>query len=434
MIFFGERYEYDGIYQLVSAEGRKHPDQQPSHADPPWLQVDPSNMQALKRYREQYKYDEVGNVLQTEHRTLASQSGSWTRRYDYATDSSRLLGTSVPGDQAGQFSAKCAYDSAGNIIAMMHLQRMKWDYANRLKATAQKVVNIGTPETTYLAYDATGERVRKVTDHYAPEGKMPTRKREHIYPGGFEVRRDYEGDGATVKLERETLHVMDDERRVALIDTKTKDASVSAVVLQAMPHQRYQISNHLGSSLMELDEAAQVITYEEYFPFGGTSFRVARAAAESSLKRYRYTGKERDEETGLYYLGARYYAPWLGRWTSADPAGFVDGSNRYRYVRNSPLVLNDPSGTEPEVNLQQVADREHTVARTDRQENKDDRDFWSRGGHDTSRGRADGIWWRTYSVGRSCGMGGRVLRRHVSWWWSGGDRYRRSSVGSLLLW
>jgi hypothetical protein len=36
-------------------------------------------------------------------------------------------------------------------------------------------------------------------------------------------------------------------------------------------------------------------------------------------KRYRYTGKERDEESGLYYHGARYYAPWLGRWTAIDP-------------------------------------------------------------------------------------------------------------------
>jgi RHS repeat-associated protein len=63
-----------------------------------------------------------------------------------------------------------------------------------------------------------------------------------------------------------------------------------------------------------------------------------------SLKRYRYTGKERDEETGLYYHGARYYAPWLGRWTSADPAGMVDGSGLYNYARCDPISLSDPSG------------------------------------------------------------------------------------------
>jgi RHS repeat-associated protein len=64
------------------------------------------------------------------------------------------------------------------------------------------------------------------------------------------------------------------------------------------------------------------------------------------VKRYRYTGKERDEETGLYYHGARYYAPWLGRWTAADPAGMVDGLNLYRYSRDNPIVFSDPGGTQ----------------------------------------------------------------------------------------
>ena len=61
-------------------------------------------------------------------------------------------------------------------------------------------------------------------------------------------------------------------------------------------------------------------------------------------KRYRYTGKERDEETGLSYHGARYYAPWLGRWVSCDPAGLDDGVNVYLYAHANPLVLIDPSG------------------------------------------------------------------------------------------
>ncbi len=62
--------------------------------------------------------------------------------------------------------------------------------------------------------------------------------------------------------------------------------------------------------------------------------------------RYRYTGKERDEESGLYYYGARYYAPWLGRWTSCDPAGFVDGPNLFAYALNNPVGANDPYGTQ----------------------------------------------------------------------------------------
>jgi RHS repeat-associated protein len=86
-----------------------------------------------------------------------------------------------------------------------------------------------------------------------------------------------------------------------------------------------------------------VITYEEYHPYGSTAFH-SSGDANLSDKRYRYTGKEKDEETGFYYYGARYYVPWLGRWTAADPAGFVDGPNAYAYASNRPVVLVDPGG------------------------------------------------------------------------------------------
>jgi RHS repeat-associated protein len=68
------------------------------------------------------------------------------------------------------------------------------------------------------------------------------------------------------------------------------------------------------------------------------------SGAEVSAKRYRYTGKERDDETGLYYYGARYYASWLGRWLSADPSGAVDGLNLYGFVKGNPVRLVDPDG------------------------------------------------------------------------------------------
>jgi RHS repeat-associated protein len=92
------------------------------------------------------------------------------------------------------------------------------------------------------------------------------------------------------------------------------------------------------------ETAPQKIFYEEYHPYGTSAYRAFQG--EVSAKRYRYIGCERDEETGLYLMGARYYAAWLGRWTAADPAGTVDGTNLYVYVRGSPVGLKDPSGTE----------------------------------------------------------------------------------------
>ena len=78
-----------------------------------------------------------------------------------------------------------------------------------------------------------------------------------------------------------------------------------------------------------------------------TSFHSMSGTATVSNRRYRYNGKERDEETGLYYYGARYYAAWLGRWTAVDPAGLRGGMNLYAYVGNRPIGQTDPSGAMP---------------------------------------------------------------------------------------
>jgi RHS repeat-associated protein len=104
----------------------------------------------------------------------------------------------------------------------------------------------------------------------------------------------------------------------------------------------------LGSAALETNENGQVISYEEYHPFGTSAYRVARSGTDLSLKRYRFTNKERDDETGLYYFGVRYYAAWLGRWTSSDPGDFVDGLNLYQYAQNNPVKLVDAEGYKAE--------------------------------------------------------------------------------------
>ena len=105
---------------------------------------------------------------------------------------------------------------------------------------------------------------------------------------------------------------------------------------------QYQLGDHLGSSNVVVDGSGDLINREEYRPYGESSF------GSFARKRYRFTGKERDEESELYYHGARYYAPRLCRWTAADPAGMVDGPNLYAYVRGNPVRLVDPRGVEGE--------------------------------------------------------------------------------------
>jgi RHS repeat-associated protein len=112
--------------------------------------------------------------------------------------------------------------------------------------------------------------------------------------------------------------------------------------------EKYQYRDRLGSSTLECNEDGEVISLEEYYPYGASAYRASRSDQDLSLKRYRFTGKERDEETGLDYFGVRYYASWLGRWTSGDPGGFVDGLNLYRYTRNNPVNGVDAEGYKTE--------------------------------------------------------------------------------------
>jgi RHS repeat-associated protein len=124
------------------------------------------------------------------------------------------------------------------------------------------------------------------------------------------------------------------------VETRTQ-GSESGVPAQLI---RYQLSNHLGSASLELDDVGQLISYEEYYPYGSTSYQAVRSAAGVSLKRYRYTAMERDDETGFAYHSARYYSPWLGRWVSADPIGIQGGINLYVYCSGNPATKVDRSG------------------------------------------------------------------------------------------
>jgi RHS repeat-associated protein len=86
------------------------------------------------------------------------------------------------------------------------------------------------------------------------------------------------------------------------------------------------------------------VSYEEYFPYGSTSFIAGPNQVDVSLKTYRYSGKECDNSTGLYYYGRRYYVSWLGRWLNPDPAGTVDGLNLFAFVGGNPVTNKDENG------------------------------------------------------------------------------------------
>jgi RHS repeat-associated protein len=354
-------YTYDALYRLIQATGREHLGQTGGVPNP--LSAHDAfdafrtrlhhrgNGDAMGTYIERYVYDAVGNFLQMQHRGTDPAHPGWIRAYDYAETSlietgsggtllktsNRLSRTTLNPGSANPQVEPYRYDAHGNMVRMPHLgsgqsaPNMVWDCKDRLVQ-----VERGGGKAHFV-YDASGKRVRKVWE------KSPGLIEERIYLAGFELFRRHSGPiGAnTAALERETLHVTDDNRRIALVEMRSLDVAGSDIAPSRTI--RYHCGNHLGSSALELDEQAQIVSYEEYSPYGSSTYQAVRSQTETP-KRYRYTGKERDEESGLYYHRARYYAPWLGRWTSCDPAGTIDDLNVYGYVRARPVVMTDPSG------------------------------------------------------------------------------------------
>lgn len=114
--------------------------------------------------------------------------------------------------------------------------------------------------------------------------------------------------------------------------------------------------DHLGSSNMITDAKGAIYQHLEYFPYGETWIEEGGSYG-GNTPGYKFTGKELDPETGLYYFGARYYEPKLSKWISADPilGEYLDGRraggvfkphnlSMYLYAGLNPLKYIDPNG------------------------------------------------------------------------------------------
>ena len=108
-------------------------------------------------------------------------------------------------------------------------------------------------------------------------------------------------------------------------------------------------SDHLGSSSLITDASGNVTQQLDYLPYGEV-FLEKRADVDYYTP-YRFNGKELDEETGLYYYGARYYNPRLSIWYGTDPLEEkYSNISSYTYCISDPIEIIDPDGEEPVYN------------------------------------------------------------------------------------
>jgi RHS repeat-associated protein len=298
------------------------------------------------QYSQTFQYDQVNRLrYAVEHNNgvYNDVARAWYQTFDYDLHGNRGINVANTTDNAdasnsalqlADFSgannritrADFVYDVAGNLIAEPG-KIYTYDAQNRI-VTA--IVAGGV--TSQYVYDGNGRRVKKIV-------------------GGVATRFEY-GAGGELITERR-----DSDSNVIKDYFYKGGALLATSKIGNSGEYEYATSDHLGSPRAWTGPDGNLIAggRHDYCPFGeelfaGVGIRSAPLSYGADSTRQKFTGKERDAETGLDYFHARYYSNIQGRFTSVDPenAGAIEDDpqswNGYAYARNAPVVYSDPDG------------------------------------------------------------------------------------------
>lgn len=299
-------FTYDSVYRLCAATGRERV----AVGGP------------TSPFSEAYTYDRATNRLSIEH----TGRSSWDHQVRVAPACNREM---VGVDDGTNIDRR--YDPHGNLLELCTSRHLTWDYLDRLAT----VVHSGQPDdgqdVESYGTDGSGHRVRKRRERFDAAGFLVV-AHDTVSLGSYE--RTVEGT---------TVSIRDGAHHIAVVENVGESSEV-----------RYYLDDQLGSVTAELDADGQAVGFEEFYPYGASAVADERDDVVAKPKRYRYSGKELGDVSGLYFYGARYYAPWMGRWISPDPAGTIDGTNLYCFVGANPVSFNDPNGMAGEGVLSQM--------------------------------------------------------------------------------
>ncbi|MFP3021957.1 MAG: hypothetical protein ACEY3K_03100, partial [Wolbachia sp.] len=252
-----------------------------------------NNQNAISNYTEYYDFDYGSNITKIRHTGVYGS----TKEFYISSKSNRSLPI-IDSSPINESDIDASYDERGNLLKLSGTQNLHWNYRDNIAYVDIITRSSGKNDSEYYVYDSGGQRVRKVTETYQ-NNEINSTQVEKIYFGDIEVTRTYQNNN--LNKEKYTVHVMDDKSRIALHHYYTKGSPEEIRESQS----RYQLSNHLGSVALELNDNAEIMTYEEYLPFGGTALIAGKTARKVTEKEYRYSGKERDESTTAIKLRER---------------------------------------------------------------------------------------------------------------------------------
>ena len=295
----------------------------------------------ISNQSELYSYDDLSRLSAFSRGTLssgetsissstASQSwsldalGNWDSSTDGTTTTTRTNDAQNHATQVG--SATLNYDADGNTLIDQNGQDYVYDAWNRLAAAKN---NSGTTIALYT-YDPSGRRLTET------EGGVT---RALYYSSAGQVLEEQQNGSTTTQNVWAPFYVNQ------LIERDDQPNSSGTLTRRLYAEQD---SNYNVTSLT--DASGNVVQRFVYSPYGVATVESASGASTSDNYDWAYTfqGGRQDAATGLIHFGAREYSPTLGRWMQEDPAGYIDGPNRYQLELSSPTNKLDPTGTESE--------------------------------------------------------------------------------------
>ena len=365
-----QSYAYDNLHQLISATG--YTEHNPT--------ISPIAPEYISRYTQTFAFDSegLGNMIsKVSSETVSPQMTigddlNYSIEYIYDTDnySHRLVSAgsryykydsngNVICEQEGKFDGEepetyhKINKEAENVYSTDYGWGLFRDKSSSRPSSSDKyrrtytwnernqlISSVDSNYTTTYIYGQDGQRSNKYTSGSETLyfNSMWIIRTDPGSPGGQAVKNVYLGDTRIV--------------------TKFKPVTETTTNWERN-NQFYYHSDHLGSASLITDCNGEEYQRIEYTPYGETWVEKTSNKGSEYLP-YKFTGKEMDEETGLYYYGARYLDPKYSRWISTDPAlsDFVSGNsngssggiynptnlNLYHYGNNNPIKYVDPDG------------------------------------------------------------------------------------------
>jgi RHS repeat-associated protein len=270
-----------------------------------------------------YSYDNRDQLTGTDHSYQSDEAYGYDANGN-RTNAGYQNGTNNQLLSDGTYSY--SYDNEGNRtrrtnIATGEVTEYAWDYHNRLTGVVTKNSAGAVIKTVTYSYDAYDRRIAKVIDLDGSGSAMPTTERM-VYDGD-NIALTFDGNGT------QTHRYLFGPG----IDQVLADETQTSV--------NWALVDNQGTVRDVIDSNGVVLNHISYDSFGN----VTGETNPNVEFRYGYTGRERDEETGLYYYRTRYYDPIVGKFISEDTIGFNGGdANLSRYVGNNSINLIDPYG------------------------------------------------------------------------------------------